>query len=473
MADKDDNLQQLEELLEHFRQDIRVFAKFCFDADLTDKQFEFCEAWRTKRTITWRGGTSLGKSFAEAIVFFHSLVCFDHVQVTIVGPSEPTIKGGVWKQIHQLHDKMHPLFKDAFEVSATRVSRKVNPSNAFGEYRLASQDRPDNLRGVHAYHNHWIIDEASGIEDVMFTGAILNCLSDPDGKVALISNPSRSQGFFFRTHMDAELAPSWTQVHGTLFDSPNYNPETFDQLAAQYGGKLSSSYRTMVLGEFPISDIDGLIPREWVENSISNDTVIPAENAPVLWGIDPAGAGKDSSVLCIRHDNAVLGFHEWQGLDPTQLAYKIRDLFQATPKKSRPAIIAVDSTGLGHGVWSNLKDFGLPVHACIFAGTPTRNPDRYHRIRDQIYWEMREWFSSENVSIPNHAKLLEELVTPSYDDGSGKIKLEEKKAIKKRLGRSPDYADALAITFSVNPSRFQSKYSWSKPIEYTNLQSYQ
>lgn len=186
----------------------------------------------------------------------------------------------------------------------------------------------------------------------------------------------------------------------------------------------------MVLGEFPLSDIDGLISREWIETAVLNTEVVPATNAPVIWGLDPAGAGKDSSVLAMRHDNLLLGFEEWRGLDPTQLAYKVRDLYQSTPKNLRPSIIAVDATGLGHGVYSNLKDFGLPVHSCIFAGTPTRHPDRYHRVRDQIWFEMREWFQTENVSIPNHQRLIEELVTPTYDDGSGKIKLEEKKALK-------------------------------------------
>lgn len=189
--------------------------------------------------------------------------------------------------------------------------------------------------------------------------------------------------------------------------------------------------------------------------------------------MDPAGAGKDSSVLCIRHDNKVLDFHEWRGLDPTQLSFKISEIFKATPAKLRPSVIAVDSTGLGNGVYSNLREFGLPVHSCIFAGTPTRNPDRYHRIRDQIWFEMREWFMSENVSIPNHQRLIEELATITYDDGTGKIKLEDKKALKKRLGRSPDYADALAISFSPSRSQFASKYSWSKPINYSSLQSFE
>lgn len=469
-----DEKQSLEQLLNLIRTDITAFAKHIFGATLSPKQREFCEAWLTKRIITFRGGTSLGKSYAEAIVFWHSLICLDHVQVTIVGPSEPQIKGGVWRQIQQLHTKMHHLFKDAYDVSATRVSRKRDPSNCFGEYRLASGDRPDNLRGVHAYSNYFIVDEASGLDDEVYTGAILNCLSDPDGKIALISNPSRASGFFWRTHCDPEIMDEWTQIHGTLYDSPNYNPATFDQLAKNFGGPLSRDFRVMVSGEFPLSDIDGLISREHISSAIENYSVVePAQNVPVVWGLDPAGAGKDASVLCIRHDNKILKFEEWKGLDPTQLSYKVRDLYEKTPKPMRPAIVSVDATGLGHGVASNLKDFGLPVYSAIFAGTPTRNPERYNNVRSMLWWEMREWIHSENVGIPNDPLLIADLATPTYDDTSGKIKLEEKKAIKKRLGRSPDFGDALALTFSVSKTRYASKYGWSKPITYTNLQSFE
>ncbi|MGQ3209533.1 terminase large subunit domain-containing protein [Shinella sp.] len=474
MADKEQQIQELRKILDTLREDIPLFAQFVFGATLSPKQIEFCEAWRTKRTITFRGGTSLGKSFIEAVVFWHSLVCLDHVQVSIFGPSEPQLQGGVWKQIQQLHDKMHPMFKDAFEVGSRRATRKINPSNCFGEYRLASGDRPDNARGIHAYSNYVIVDEATGIDDEVFTGALLNVLSDPDGKLCLVSNPSKASGFFFRTHLDPDISASWTQVHGTLYDSPNYNPETFEQLAKNYGGPTSRQYRCMVMGEFPLSDVDGLINREFIDAAVLNEDCVPADNVPVVWGLDPAGAGKDASVLCVRHDNTLVGFHEWQGLEPTPLAYKIRELYEKAPKKERPAVISIDATGLGNGVYSILKDWGLPVHACIFAGTPTRSPDRYSRIRDQLWWEMREWIHSENVSIPNHQRLIEELATPTYEDGSGKIKLEDKKAIKKRLGgRSPDYADALAISFAVSKTRFASKWNWSKPIVYDNLQSFE
>jgi hypothetical protein len=475
MSTNDEEIQNLRSLIDLYRSDIAVFAEQVFGSILTPKQIEFCEAFRTKRTIAFRGGVGFGKTHAEAIVTWWSLLNHDEVQVSIFGPSEPQLKGGIWKELQLLHGRMSPIFKDAFDVGATRISRKTNASSCFAEYRLASGDRPDNARGIHATNNFVLVDEASGIDDEVFTGALLNVLTDPNAKLVLVSNPSKASGFFWRCFNDPDISDQWTHVHGQMKDSPHFNAETFEQLSKNYGGVTSRQYRVMVLGEFPLSDVDGLISREFIDAAVANyDECEPSPSVPVVWGLDPAGAGKDASVLCIRHDNKLLGFHEWKGLEPTALSYKVRDLYEKTPKPLRPAIISVDATGLGNGVMSNLKDFGLPVHSCIFAGTPTRNPERYTRVRDQLWWEMREWIHSENVGIPNHSMLIEELAVPTYDDSSGKIKLEDKKSIKKRLagGRSPDYADALAITMAVSKTRYASKYGWSKALVYPNPERY-
>ncbi|MEB2843800.1 phage terminase large subunit [Endobacterium cereale] len=472
MSEKIPDVDQLRELIDFYHKDIPAFAKQLFDVDLTAKQREIAEAFRTSRQITIKGSVGFGKTFIMTILIWWSLITHDQVQVSIFGPAEQTLKASVWKEVQQLHSKMHPYFKDGYDVGATRVSRKVNPASCFAEYRLANKDNVASVRGIHQINNFIFADESSNIDDEVFEGALLNIMNDPNPKLVLISNPSKASGFFYRTWMDDQITDLWVKIHGSMMDSPSYNPETYEQIIKNYGGVTTRAYRTLVLGEFPLSDVDGLISREHIETAVANECV-PADNIPVIWGLDPAGAGADSSVLCIRHDNKILGFHEWRGLEPTQLSYKVRDLFEKTPKPMRPAVISVDATGLGNGVASNLKDFGLPVHSAIFAGTPTRHPERYSRIRDQLWWEMREWIHSENVQIPNHPQLIEELATPTYDDSTGKIKIEDKKQIKKRLRRSPDFADALAITFAVAKSRYSSKYSWSKPIEYADLARYE
>lgn len=472
MTDKTQEIEEFRKLIDLYHGDIAVFAKQVFNSDLTPKQREFCEAFRTKRTITFRGGVGFGKTHAEAIVTWWALICHDQVQVSIFGPSEPNLKGGIWKELQILHARMHPMFKDAYEVQATRISRKVNPASCFADMRLASGDRPDNARGIHAQNNFVLVDEASGVDDEVLQ-VLLNILTDPNGKLVLVSNPSKASGFFWRTHCDPEIRDEWTQVHGKMADSPHFNPASFEQLAKNYGGPTSRQFRVMVEGEFPLHDLEGLINRDMLDAAVNNDEFEPSPSVPVVYGLDVAGKGSDASVLCIRHDSKVLEFKEFRGLDAVQLGEKISQIYHMTPKPMRPAIIAVDATGFGSAYCDVLQAHGLPVYRCNFASTPTRNPQKYSRMRDQIWCEMRDWIHSEAVSIPNEPLLIEDLANTQYEDGTGRIKVEDKKSMRKRLGRSTDYGDSLALTFAVSRSRYASKHAWNKPIAYDNLQTFE
>lgn len=462
---------QLAPLLEEFRTDIRLFAKTMFDSTLRPKQMEFVEAFRRSKLITFRGGVGFGKTHALAVLVWWALFVHDQVQVTIFGPNEGQIKSGVWKELQILHGRMPEVFRGGFDVTATRISRTVGAADCFAEFRLANKDNISSTRGIHQTNNFVFVDEATGVDEEIFTDSLLNILTDPNPKLCLISNPSSTNGYFYRTWNDPDISDQWTKVHGSMWDNTRMNRETLEQMARQYGGVTSRQYRIMVEGEFPLDDTDGLIPRWLIDTAVRNEEAQPALSQPIIWGLDPAGAGRDRSVLIKRRDNVIVDTPlEFRGLNPTQLTYKIRDLYAAEPPSSKPGVIAVDANGLGNGVASNLKDFGLPVQSVMSQSSPTRKPDFYSRLRDQIWWEMREWFQTENVRIPNHPALIEELCTPRYDDLKGKIKVEDKAALKKRLRASPDYADALALTFAVSPTRYASKFAWSKTIDYGSLE---
>ena len=62
----------------------------------------------------------------------------------------------------------------------------------------------------------------------------------------------------------------------------------------------------------------------------------------------------------------------------------------------------------------------------------------------EMWDKMREWIVNVG-QLPNIQSLKADLVTPTYSfDVQNRMKLESKDEIKKRLGRSPDTADALA-----------------------------
>ena len=80
---------------------------------------------------------------------------------------------------------------------------------------------------------------------------------------------------------------------------------------------------------------------------------------------------------------------------------------------------------------------------------------------------MADWVKSGGA-LPNVPELVAELTTPTYTFVGGKIMLEDKDQVKKRLGRSPDLADALALTFAYPIAKKTTQYlrSSNNPQDY-------
>ncbi|MCZ4089081.1 AAA family ATPase [Sinorhizobium psoraleae] len=273
------DFDEFKAIIDRYRESIPVFAKAVFGYDLTEKQREFCEAFRSQQRITFRGGAGFGKSFSLALLVWWSLICHDHVKVSVFGPSEQQLKTTLWNEIKMFHERMHPMFRGLFTVQETTIKRVVNPASCSAELRLADKTNTARARGIHAENNFVIVDEASGVDDEVFTEALLNIFSDGEGaKLCLVSNPDKASGYFWRTHCDPDICDDWTKIHGTFFDSPKYdpnNPEAFEKAARQRGGPTSKQYRIMILGEFPLSDEDGLIPKDLIDAAVQNKEAAP------------------------------------------------------------------------------------------------------------------------------------------------------------------------------------------------------
>jgi len=74
--------------------------------------------------------------------------------------------------------------------------------------------------------------------------------------------------------------------------------------------------------------------------------------------------------------------------------------------------------------------------------------DRYANRRAEMYFKCKEWLESGGA-IPNEPTLKAELSVVEYKfTPSGKIQLEPKDRIKEKIGKSPDLADSLVLTFA-------------------------
>jgi hypothetical protein len=72
-------------------------------------------------------------------------------------------------------------------------------------------------------------------------------------------------------------------------------------------------------------------------------------------------------------------------------------------------------------------------------------------MRAYVYWAVRDWLNPINnnqACLPHDPELAQELMETKWKFMSnGKIQIEAKEELRKRLKRSPDKADSLALTF--------------------------
>jgi phage terminase large subunit len=413
-----------------------------------------CEHWQelvlktlpNHDRISVRSGHGVGKGALLSWLVLWGLLTHEDIKVPIAANSQNQLRDNNWPEINKWAKRLPEPLRSQIEILKERVQVKVAPESAFAVARTATKEKPEALQGLRGTHTLYLIDEASGIDDIIFEVA-QGSLSAPGAKALLFSNPTRASGFFYDTHH--KLRARWKTFVVNSEDVPRARGHIEDIIAAY--GKGSNKYRVRVLGEFPTADDETVIPLEWMEASRFRDILIP--NVYPVWGVDVARFGDDSSALCKRKGNSLLEpIREWQGKDNVQLAGLIKAEFEAEHPDRRPKEILVDVIGVGSGVVDILYHQGLPVTGVNVGEAPSAN-DKYMRLRDELWFKAREWFQKRDVVFNDEATIAE-LAGPRYDfHMNGRIVVESKKEMKKRGVRSPNRADAFILTLAAGLDR--------------------
>lgn len=146
---------------------------------------------------------------------------------------------------------------------------------------------------------------------------------------------------------------------------------------------------------------------------------------------------------------------------------KIKAEYEATHYDMRPSEILIDSIGLGAGVYDRCKELGLPVRA-INVGEAASTRENCMRLRDELWFNGREWFQDKTCLMPQDDALVAELTSPTYRfTSTGKMVVESKADMKKRGMRSPDLADAFLLTFACRERRKAERYRKPEPRNYS------
>ncbi len=373
--------------------------------------------------------------------------------VVTTAPTFHQVRGVLWREIGRAHRK-------------GSLPGRVNQTEwwigeemvAFG--RKPADTDPTAFQGIHAQYVLVVLDEACGIPRELWTAAGSLTAND-NSRILAIGNPDDPGSHFAEV---CKPGSGWHQVQIGYSDSPNFTNEPIDEklrpllIGPVYVqemrhdvGEESAPYISKVLGEFPDDAEDGVVRVSAARRCQLQSEHLAEDLAPIELGWDVGGGG-DKSVVYLRHGaKAMRPFYPRGG---SEAMAQVGDVVQIINDTGAQAI-KVDVIGIGWGVAGRLEELRHEgVHRArvvkVNVGASSTRPARFPKLRDQIWWEVgRElsedggWDLSECDDI-----VVSQLIAPKYTlDSAGRVKVEPKADTRARIGRSPDDADALLLSF--------------------------
>lgn len=308
--------------------------------------------------------------------------------------------------------------------------------------RIFGADNADALRGL--YFDGVVLDEVAQMKPEVWEEIIRPALADRQGWAVFIGTPKGvnlfSEMYETARRLSAQGNADWCAMLYRVDETNAVPAAELEKLRAEMS---DNAYRQEFLCDFSAASDDVLIPIDLVSEACGR-TYRDADyaRAPLILGVDVARFGSDASVIFPRRGLVALPPLVFRGMDNMTLA----DRLAHEIIRQNPAGVFIDAGG-GQGVIDRVRQLGHSVSEVPFGGRALRH-DIYVNRRSEMWVEMGKWLRSGGA-IPNDAALKSDLSTPMYGyDSANRMLLESKDKIKERLGRSPDTADALALTFA-------------------------
>lgn len=259
--------------------------------------------------------------------------------------------------------------------------------------------------------------------------------------------------------------PFYKKAHGGkipkfIFDWRDDPRKDDDWYAAQCEKLEAHIVAQEIDRNYEASVINAFIDGATVDEAMRRGPASFSNTGRLRVGVDPARFGNDKFAVVVRRGRVVLKIVEAQKLDTIQGAAFVRSIIE--PYGERPEQIAVDEIGVGAGVVDQLKGwYGsivVGINSSIRMDGEKSKEDRemmnvgrqtetiYFNTRAMMWGEMKEWLAG--ASIPYDLDLKSELTSIRYGYRGGSILLESKDDMKKRGVKSPNKADAIALTFA-------------------------
>jgi hypothetical protein len=413
------------------------------------------------KTIVYGGGGGAGKSWLAAFWLWYLMNSYKGLRFAVCRKiqedASKTFTGTFVKVVNSYGDKISRYHVTKGGIVNLKTGSEIIylslitiPSDAEFD-RLGSYE----LTGV-------VLEEAQELDRQAYNviktrvGRQHNLEYGLTPKVLMTCNPGKNFILtdFYRVRNDPWFNIKNKVVLATHKDNLNYLPSDYIEQLKDIQDPIVRARIADGSWEFGDLQENTVIPMSLIWPSLGT----PPEDGAISMGIDVGGfqGYSDKTIVQLISGNVILepividsktytgpafGYDKWLGdkLIELILSYNVQ------PKKCR-----LDASGIGQPIYAYIRNEGFFIYAFRGDAKPfTRkfNHNKYLNLRTQSYYELKEKFRLQKLRLPENynEQLVEELTAVRYSASGDKLALEDKRFTRRRLGRSPDFADALAM----------------------------
>lgn len=399
------------------------------------------EIQRTKKVfvevLPRRSGKTVGKVMTLLTEAVRNKRTFPRPEYGYINPFLKQAKKNVWQYV--LHYGMK--IPGAVKNEADLFLEVPNAGGGRSRISLYGADNSESIRG--GYFDGVCLDEYGDIAQDVWLSVVLPMLSDYKGWAILGGTPKGLNQF----HKAYEYAvnsgnPEWGHLlmRADEIDLPHYSKIELEKMLNMQG---EARFRQEYLCDFTASSNSILIPIDIISAACARAVIHESDlygTAKVI-GVDCARFGDDRTVIFKRWGRFAYEPIVYRGLDQMAIVGRLTEEMRTFS----PDATFIDAA-MGVGVIDRIRQLGHKITEVNFQASPGK--PHYRNKRTEMWDKMKEWIAGGG-KLPNNHELKTELSSSEYDfDENDKMYLNDKSEIKAKIDRSPDMADALALTFA-------------------------
>lgn len=314
-----------------------------------------------------------------------------------------------------------------------------------GTCDFRSADNPATWEGFG--YDRIVLNEAGIIlkDDYLYTNAVLPMTADyADAQLFAVGTPKGADGIFYDLWTKVVAGePGYAGERFTSYDNPFLDVPSMQEVERAIGPEQS---RQEVYAEFLSGSSTSLYSADEVMSAARRSRPAGWEGGELQLGVDVAWTGDDVSVIAVRRGNVVLPLLKFAKASPVELAARAVAVARQHAREGERPTVAVDVIGIGAGVFDILRRTPEVRAVGVNASEKARDEDTYANVRAEMSFALRQFVREDGGALPDDLELRRDLLAAEFEfDARGRYKLPLKDKVKKKLGRSPDAGDAVAL----------------------------